>query len=288
MSLLARLRRRVNGGEQDVHDFLGLVQLDAQLNVLVLPDHVATLLRLSGTDYLHLPEAEQMAIIERWRDTLNNAQMSIQLVVDRRPLRWDRRGGFLDLLRAQIEEARLDRDGKPDADHAWRMARFERQAAALLGGELEAIGMYPPELRMYAVIRYAFPDSESFLRLSGEAPVFLPSPREWRFWERIEPQFGGAAGAARWRERRLAAARALSGEVQRFLAYADRIPGLDIVPASALEMSQLLHLLWLDDKAYDEWLSSEEELEEVIIGDIAVADALDSLDDDGEREAVDG
>jgi hypothetical protein len=39
------------------------------------------------------------------------------------------------------------------------------------------------------------------------------------------------------------------------------VPGLALRPLSGLETTQLLHLLWQGDRALDEWIGSDADLE---------------------------
>lgn len=246
--------------EEDIHDFLGVVEIDLnpRMGVLVLPDHVAAVLKVSGTDYAYTSSDERAAILDRWESTLNTARLSIQIFVDRRPYEWGAPGAFLDELERQVE------DSNPSD---WQRHRLKRWQDAILSGELER--RFPvADLRHYMVVRYAMGRAES-IRNPGEPPMYVPPNRSWRFWETVTTAFGDKRrGLDVWRNRRNEAIRGLHAEVTRLENDARNIPGFRLERLSGLELVQLLHLLWRGRDAYDEWIDSEERLEQIRRGDV--------------------
>ena len=243
------LRRR--RPEEDIHDFLGVVELDTEpgMGVLVLPEHVAAVLEVSGTDYAYADPALRSEIVEGWASVLNSAGISLQVFILRRPMLWTAPGGFLDLMRRQVEA---------DLHSDWQTRRLQRMEDAILRGELDG---YPAmELRQYAVLRHAVGTLENRRIGNGEASMYIP-PNRARFWDKPATLFGqGETGLAEWRKRREEAIGALSLVVERFLRDLPAVPGMSAKPLGGLELAQLLHLLWREEDALDEWIGDDETL----------------------------
>jgi hypothetical protein len=243
-----RLRRR----EETVRDFLGVVEIetDPKMGVLVLPDHVATLLRVSGTDYAYASESLREDIVNGWATTLNSARLSLQIWIDRRPAVWDLPGGFLDTMRTQV---------KADLRGEWQERRLKRWEEALMRGELNNFPVM--ETRSYIIVRYAMGTAESRKTDRSEAPMYLPPRRSLRFWEKLPTAFGDPErGLPEWRRRRADAIRALTAESNRLINDSGSVPGLSLARVGGLEMTQTLQLAWNGGSAYDEWVGTEEAL----------------------------
>jgi hypothetical protein len=242
------LRRR----EETVRDFLGVVEIetDPKMGVLVLPDHVATLLRVSGTDYAYAPEGLREDIVTGWANALNSARMSLQIWIDRRPAVWDLPGGFLDTMRTQV---------KADLRGDWQERRLKRWEEALMRGELDNFPVM--ETRSYIVLRYAMGSAESRKTERSESPMYLPPRRSIRFWEKIPTAFGDPErGLPEWRRRRAEAIRGLATEANRLMNDVSAVPGLSLTRVGGLELAQTLQLAWNGNAAYDEWVGTEEAL----------------------------
>jgi hypothetical protein len=247
LGLLGGLRSRLRPPEEAVRDFLGVVELDTDslMGVLVLPEHVTAILRVSGTDYSYVDGEGRREIVARWADLLNSAGISVQVFIDRRPLIWDLPGGFLDTMRREVEA---------DLRGEWQHRRYQKMEEAILRGELDSFPAM--ELSQYVVLRYGLGTAENH-RLGREGSMYIPPRHGIRFWERPKTLFGGEEGLAAWRSRRDEAIRQLAEAVDRFLRNVGTVPGLSAEPCSGLEVAQLLHLLWRGERALDEWLIDE-------------------------------
>lgn len=252
--------------EEDVHDFLGVVEIDTDpaMGVLVMPDVVTAVLVCSGSDYGYASIEEKQAIVSSWEQVLNSARLSIQIFADRRPYVWDLPGALLDTTERQVVDA---------PEGSWRRERFERWRDAILSGELER--RFPvAELRQYMIIRYPVGNAE-VIRVPGEPSMYVPPRRGLKFWESIPTIFGNRTnGLDEWRARRNEAIRGLSGEITRIENDVRRVPGMTLERVSGLELVQLLHLLWRGEAAYDEWISDTDRLEEIRRGE-AIAPVVD-------------
>lgn len=261
MTLLERARRLLpkRSEEEDVHDFLGVVEvdLDPRLGVLVLPDHVAAVLRVSGTSFAYASAEQRTSIIEAWQNLLNNARLSLQIFIDRRPYNWELPGNLLDQMRHQME------DSDPSD---WQRRRLQRWSESMSNREFER--MFPvTDLRQYLIISYAIGEAE-WVRLPNEPPIHVPPNKGWRFWEKVPTAFGDRRhGLDTWRRKRNEAIRGLHLEIGRLENDTRSIPGLRLERASGLEVVQLLHLLWRSDSAYDEWIGDEARLNHLRQGD---------------------
>lgn len=269
ISMFSRLRGMLPRSEtEDTHDFLGVVEIDIDpaLGVLVMPDVVTAVLVASGTDYAYSSVSEREAIVTSWEQVLNSARLSIEVFADRRPYIWDLPGALLDTTERQVADA---------PEGSWRRQRFERWRDAILSGELEKT--FPvSELRQYLVIRYPVGSAE-VIRVPNEPPMYMPPRRGLRFWESIPTVFGDRAkGLDAWRARRNEAIRGMIGEITRLENDVGRVPGLTLERASGLELVQLLHLLWRGDAAYDEWIGSTEQLDEIRRGEVLTSALNDS------------
>lgn len=262
MSTVDRLRDflRLRREEEDVHDFLGVVMIDPRYNVIVMPDHVAAVLRVSGTDYLY-SQSVRDRILDAWRDLLNKGGISVQGFLDRRPIKWDLEGGHLDQIKAQVDAYSTDPE-------SWEQRRLGRYREALLNAELES-GQHlaVSELSQYVVIRLAMGVAELLIG-DDERPMYLPPARGWRFWEQISVTFRGRRGRDLWKRQAEAASRALIEEVHRFMALAAEVPGFSIERCDALEIAQLLQVLWNDEEAYEPgvWVRDRAMLRNIIRG----------------------
>jgi hypothetical protein len=239
---------------EDVHDFLGVVEIDAlpEMGVLVLPNHVTAVLETTGTDFGHASAELRAGILEGWTSMLNASRNSIQVFVHRRPVAWDRPGGHLEHLRDQVEAS---------GPNTWQRARMERFAQAIRDGELESL--FPvAEVRMCLVIRVPLGTNEVAAPGSVDDAMYKPPRRSWRVWEALPSILGNRRNRlASWRARRNAAIRDLATAVSRLQNDAAGVPGLALRPLSGLETTQLLHLLWQGDRALDEWIGSDADLE---------------------------
>lgn len=263
MSTTDRLRDflRLRREEEDIHDFLGVVMIDPRYNVIVMPDHVAAVLRVSGTDYLYSQSIRDQ-VLDGWRDLLNKAGISVQAFVDRRPIKWDLEGGHLDQISDQVDAYTTDPD-------SWEQRRLARYQEALLNSELES-GQHlkVSELNQYVVIRLAMGAAELLIG-DDERPMYLPPARGWRFWEQIPVTFRGRRGRELWKRQAEAASRALVEEVRRFLALAvDVKGGFSVERCDALEITQLLQVQWNDEAAYEPgvWVRDKAMLRSIIRG----------------------
>ena len=244
---------------EDVHDFLGVVEIDqvGRLGILVMPEHVAAILRVSGTDYASASVDLREETVDGWAGLLNSAGVSLSIFLHRSKIAWDLPGGFLDLMRRQVEA---------DLHSDWQTTRYERMEAALLAGELD--GFPVMEQRSFIILRHSIGASE--MKMSGRTgtPMYIPPRRGIKFWETPKTTFGdGERGYEEWTARRDESARALALIVERFLRDVGIVPGLSAEPCGRLEIAQLLHLLWRGERSYDDWLSDESRLDDVVRGD---------------------
>jgi hypothetical protein len=243
--------------QQDVHDFLGLIYYDPSLRVAVLPDHVACLLRVSGTDYLYALSFRDN-IIDGWRDLLNGSGLSVQAFFHRRTINWAVPGGHLDIIKRQVDEANADPD-------SWEQRRFERYKEALLGPEtIDSVN----EIYQYVVIRLAMGNTEAVREAGEDTAMYLPPKTGWRFWEQAATVFGSPEGQSAWESKAQTAARRLNEEVRAFIGRVHTIPGFSVERASALETIQLLHLLWMEEEAYAPglWVRDAKMIRDIITG----------------------
>ena len=248
---------KLDRAQQDVHDFLGVVYYDPALRVVVLPDHVATLLRVTGTDYLYAPTFRDN-IIDGWRDLLNGSGLSVQAYFHRRPINWGVPGGHLDIIKRQVDEA----NGDPDS---WEQRRFEHYREALLGPDtIDSVN----ETYQYVVIRLAMGSAEAVREAGEDTTMYLPPKTGWRFWEQAATVFGSPEGQSAWEAKAQAAARRLNEEVRTFMSRSHTIPGFSVDRASALETIQLLHLLWMEEDAYAPglWVRDAKMVRDIITG----------------------
>jgi len=260
---------RTGGGEEDVHDFVGIVQLDAGLGILVLPEHVAAVIEVSGTDYAYAPAARSAQVLAAWRDALADADCSVQVFIHRRPINWDLPGGYLEAIERQVADAATR--ARPE-DVRWMRRRLELHRQAVLRGEWDrqTPTRSVADLRQYIVIRRASGKTEVSQR-EGETPMYLPPRRGFRaLISSVTTRFGGTGGLAEWRRAREREAAALADEVERFMADLSRVPKLEARRLSGLEIAQLLHLLLRDEAAYDEWIDDEAEMLEIASGVLRV------------------
>lgn len=266
MSVLDRLKGLLGAAslrrpEEDVRDFIGVVELDtdAGMGVIVMPEHCAAVVRLSGTDYAYASPEVREEIVSGWASALNSAGVSVQLFVNVRPMRWRLPGGFLDQMKTQTEA---------DLKSEWQRRRYERMEEAILRGELD---IYPAlEVHQFAILRYGIGLSENKRFGSGEHAMYIPPRRGLRFWETPKTEFGsGEEGLRAWRARRDEAINALSLVVERFLRDVTAVPGMSASICTGLEISQLLHGLWRGEGALDEWITDETMLEAIRTGELS-------------------
>ena len=273
---LSRFTGKANGvgASEDVHDFIGIVEIDPELAIIVMPDHVATIIETTGTDYRYAPPERVENILTAWERTLTYAGLHVQIFIDRRPINWDVPEGYLHSMEMTVEEAA--KTARP-RDAAWMRRRFERHANAIRAGELDRQTSAPlgtpigvADLRQFFVIRRAIGRAEAVYR-EGEAPSYLPPRHGLRaMFSSVPRVFGGDEGPAAWRARRDAAAAALAEEVGRFMDDASGIPGISLRPLSGLEIAQSLHLLLRGDReAYNEWLDDASALRSILGREIA-------------------
>ena len=259
--LLQRLRELFSGRDETVLDFLGLRAIDVEEGILVLPDHIVAVLDLGGTDYIYSNVEGQAAITNAWKKLLNDSRMSVQLFVDVRPLRWDIPGGYLDVIERQLPT---------DSTDPWYRRRFEMHRDAILRGEVDA-AVRGKQLRQLAIIRFAA--GESTRRdVPGESAAYQPEPEPWRFWEKVHYRFAGEKGLSDWRRNRRRLAEALDKEVRKFVSDTHGVPGMTARRLRGAELVQLLHLLWREDAAYDEWIGDAATLAEMMDDDENLAE----------------
>jgi hypothetical protein len=248
---------KLDQAAQDVHDFLGVVYYDPALRVLVLPEHVATLLRVAGTDYLYAP-ATRAGIVNGWIELLNGSGLSVQAFFHRRPINWEVAGGHLDIIKRQVDEA----NSAPDS---WERRRFELYREALTGPDTLA---NVNDIYQYVVVRLAIGATEAVREPGEGTTMYLPPKTGWRFWERAATIFGGPEGQGAWEAKAQKAARELNTEVQTFMGRAHSIPDFSVERASALEVVQLLHLLFMEDEAYapGSWVRDVKMMRAIVTG----------------------
>jgi hypothetical protein len=270
MALIDRIPKRVRTAferpEETVHDFLGVVQMDPELAILVLPDHVAAIVEMSGTDYFYLGNrAAQDGIEVSWANILNNSRLSLQTFVDRRPIDWTRQ--HLEPLFDQVIHP-VD-SGLDEAD-PWAIERYRKYEEDILAESIEALGHKPADLRQLVVIRHSMGTAES-VRSENES-IYLPPRRSLRFWEKMPTVFGADDGLERWRQRRHEAAFYLSNEVQRFMDVSNSL-GFGARRIDGLELARLFHLLWMGEQARDEgrWIEDDTMLRRIVSGESATA-----------------
>lgn len=253
MALLDRARKaiRFDRDAEDVHDFLGVVEIDTapEMGVLVLPNHVACVLDATGTDFAHAPATVRDGVLDGWAAMLNSSRASIQVFLYRRPVAWSLPDGHLEHLRTQMENS---------SPSNWQRERYARFEAAILAGELEEL--FPvADLRYHLVVRVPLGGAE--VAASGDDAMYKPPRRSWRFWEALPSVLGGRRERlSGWRSRRNAAIRELAATVGRLQNDASGVPGLTLRPLTGLETTQLLHLLWQGDRALGEWIANDGEL----------------------------
>ena len=251
---------RLDREQGEAHDFLGLVYFDPARNVLVLPEHVAAILSVAGTDWAYrLTQRED--IISGWANLLNGSGLSVQVFYHRRPIKWDEAGGHLDIIERQVNES------TPDPD-SWEHRRFARYKEAMLSGEDKALRGIN-EVYQYVVIRFAMGATES-VRQAGESAMYLPPKTGWRFWEQAATLFGGPEGRSAWESKANAAAHKLNEEIRVFTARAENIPDFYVERATPLETIQLLHLLWIEDNAYNPglWVRDGKMMNQIVSGEV--------------------
>jgi hypothetical protein len=242
---------------EDVHDFLGVVQIDVRHDTLVLGDHIAAILEVSGTDYLHASGLRE-AIRETWKNTLNSVNMDVQCFFDRRPISWDLPGGHLDIISRQTNAYTKDED-------SWEQQSLARYKEAILSGQLET-NQPVNELRQYIVLRYPMGTAEN-VRMDDERVMYLPPKTSLRFWEQAQVMFSGRRGRVAWEARANRACQKLDEQVRIFRSRID-VPGLSIKRLESIEITRCLHLLWLEEEAYTPgaWIKDEEMLREIVSG----------------------
>ncbi len=243
--------------DRDVHDFLGIRYFDPARNVMVLPEHVAALLRVSGTDFAYRPE-ERVGIIDGWANLLNGSGLDVQLFYHRRPINWSAPGGHLDGIKAQVDAATMDPD-------SWEQRRFKRYLEALTSGREEAL-LSVNEIYQYVVIRFPLGVTEAVAGQENERAMYLPPKTGWRFWEQVSTLFGGPEGRAAWEQRATRASHKLNEEVNVFMGRASAINNFDVERATPLETIQILHLLWMEEEAYAPglWITDTKMMNEII------------------------
>lgn len=250
----ARAIRGASSAE-DVHDFMGVVEIDPlpDMGVLVMPNHVAAVLEVSGTSYLYASPEMRERIIDAWAGALNNSRMSVQFYLLVRPIGWSLPGGFLDHLDEQVAWS----DPSP-----WQLRRAKRWREAIEGGELERL-FAVSDVGQYLIVRHAIGEYEAMS--TGGEDVYLPPRRGWRFWERIPSALGlnRDEQLARWRARRAEAVESLITTVTRAINDFSSVPGptggMNVSPLSGVALTQLVHYLWRGDRAFgaSEWVADE-------------------------------
>jgi hypothetical protein len=271
-SRLRRWWRTARGEDETMRDFLGVVEFDTSdpnFPVLVLRDHVVCLMVASGTDYMYAPDALRRSIYEGWGRLLTNAELSLQAFVDVRPLRHDLPGGIVEVTRqmiADIEEREHEIAATTKtkiAEDPWREERVESFVNAVADGALEeAFGRPLLELRQLVAVRMAtgaverVPDPDD-----KKAPMYYPRRRSWKVWEQPEFRYLGPGGRTAWiadRERAVAYLREAAGRIVNDAAPISRFR---LRPATAIEVTQLLHLLWNGEAAQAEWIGDFAEMD---------------------------
>jgi hypothetical protein len=299
--IFSRLRealRRARGEDEGVRDFIGIVEIDTGdpgFGVVVLRDHVAVLMAVDGTDYAYGSADLQQQIYESWQRAMVNAELSFECFVDFRPIAPTLPGGIVDTLRRTAEatyarEAQIDADigTRTEAD-PWREGRMATMLREISEGAIEAsIGAPVCSLRQYVVLRIAtgmverVPDPDD--PDSGRS-MYYPYRKGWKVWESPEFRYLSPDGRARWLVDRAKAIEKLRDEAMRFVNDADRVPGFNPRPVGALEMTQLVHLLWNGEGAYGDWLTDQAEIDRLRSADVIAARRGGSRDD-GFEEGV--
>lgn len=285
--LFARLKdalRRARGEDEGVRDFIGIVEIDTGdpgFGVMVLRDHVAVLMAVDGTDYAYGSADLQQQIYESWQRAIVNAELSFECFIDFRPIAPTLPGGIVDTLRRTAEatyarEAQIDADiGTRSEPDPWREGRMATMLREISEGAIDAsLGAPLCSLRQYVVLRLAtgmverVPDPDD--PDSGRS-MYYPYKKGWKVWESPEFRYLSPDGRARWLMDRAKAIEKLRDEAMRFVNDAGRVPGLNPRPVGALEMTQLIHLLWNGESAYGDWITEQTELDRLRSADVMAA-----------------
>lgn len=266
-------------GHEDVLDFMGVVQVD-EVNgagILVMPDQVTAVLRVSGTDYYYGAGDTSKAVVEEFDNVLNQAGLSMQFFVLRRPIHWNLPGGYLSGLADQVSaEAKADPD-------SWAARRLEKHRAAVSNHEIDnrVPGRTVVDQQFYILIHAPLSGAVSFATPptvgdgQTERKIFVPPRRGWRLWEQFAGVLSGGDALERWDRQRVSSAQMLVTEVDVLARYAERIPGLRLRRCSALEISQLLHYLGAGDDAFEtgNWIPDRATFDAIRTGEADLAGA---------------
>ena len=272
--LLGRLRgvvTRSGVGREVARDFVGISNIDPELGVLVLADHIVAVIETSGTDYRYATNRQADAIIAGWREFLSTSPMSVQVVVHRRPIVWNLAYGYVDTIERQtrrgIEAA--EAAGRHD-DAAWMARRLDKHKKAVESGELDRQvpnGIGVADLRQYFVIRRAVGKAEADFA-EGQVTVYIPHPRGFRtIVTSLRTTFGtGDAAIRTWHRMKVQAAVQLDDEVSTFMSHIHRVPGIECRRLAGAELIQVYQMLLRDREATAEWIDDDASLHEWLAG----------------------
>jgi len=236
------LRSRFGGGDAEtVEDFLGVVHLDD--DVLVVGHHIVALLEVSGTNWFGASDEGQKGIRNAYLELLNNSELSFQEIVDTRGINWE-----LEYLKGFREQAMATAAAGDD----WAMDRFEKYERAISRFEIERkLERIVVTRRQYVAIPYYM-----------GRPTYYPPRRSWRIWQRVTNEFNRNNYRTALRRGR----RQLADAANRYTAMSARM-NMTSRRLTALEITQLLHLLWRSEEAYDEWIGSEEQMRDIMMAE---------------------
>jgi len=239
---LSWLRSRFSSGNAEtVENFLGVVHLDD--DVLVVGNHIVAILEVSGTNWFGTSDEGQKGIRNAYLELLNNSELSFQEIVDTRPINWE-----LEFLQGFREAARATAAAGDD----WAMDRFEKYERAISRWEIERkLERVVVSSRQYVAIPYYM-----------GRPTYYPPRRGWRFWQRVTDDFNRNNYRAALRRGR----RQLADAAARYVSMSARM-NMSARRLGALEITQMLHLLWRNEEAYNEWISSEERMREIMLAE---------------------
>lgn len=261
MGIISQLRGMLTPSEKEtIQDFLGVAHIDD--DTLVVGNHIVAVVQVSGTDHTSTSADQRKAIRQAYLDFLNNGGISFQELIDIRPINWQ-----IEYLDEQERMAAAARD----AGDSWAWERFTVHRRAVLAREIKRKfgGVDVLRLRQYVVVPYYM----------GEV-TYYPPRRSWRFWESVNNNYN----RRNWRQAIRLGRRQLTDQVHSFQSFAQTI-GLETQRLSGLELTQLLHLLWRGPAAYDEWISSAEELHAIMDVQDDVIPLAGSLADTSETKA---
>jgi hypothetical protein len=273
-SIFGRIKSTVTRsgvGREIARDFIAISNIDPELGVVVLSDHIVAVIETSGTDYRYATSSQADNIIAGWREFLSTSPMSVQILVHRRPIVWNLANGYLDTMERQVKSAAAiaNATNRPE-DASWMQRRLDKHKKAIESGELDRqtpddIGI--ADLRQYFVIRRAIGKAEADFQ-EGQPTVYIPHPRGLRtLVTSLRTTFGTGDVAIRaWHRMKVQAAVQLDDEVSTFISHIHRVPDLEVRRLMGAELIQVYQMLLRDREATAEWIDDDAALREWLVG----------------------